>query len=279
MIHNRQKFDFHHQTLIEKVTIRPPFRYEAIFQDEGCFLYVCGARTHFNAPTEKIHINAGEAVLLKCGSYFVDWLKNAHASTVEVYAVHLYPGILKNIYKNELPSFITKRKAGPYIQRIVPENTIAKFIESLNFYFENPALVNEELLALKIKELILLLIQTRNAASVLELVSELFTPREVALKEVIHTHLYSNLSVSEMAQLCNLSTSSFKREFKEIFNDSPIRYINAKRLEKAKELLRVSDRAVNDIAYELGFNDPAYFSRIFKKRFGVPPSSLHQVKN
>lgn len=274
MILSRQKFDFHGRVLIEKVSVRTPFRLEVIFQNEGCFLYVSGSSPFFNAPDQRVQLSSMESVLLKCGSYVVDWLKSAGESVTLVYAVHLYPDILKSIYRNELPRFILEKNKKEFIRKIIPENTISKFIESLDFYFGNPGLVTEELLELKVKELILILIQTKNADSVLELISGLFTKRKASLREVINTHLYSGLSVSKLAELCNMSESSFKREFRDIYEDTPIHYINSKRLERAKELLLISDQAVSTIAYELGFSDPAYFSRLFKKKFAVAPSSL-----
>ncbi len=45
MILSRQIFEYQNQILIEKVSIKPPFRYEAIFQNEGCFIYVTGGNS------------------------------------------------------------------------------------------------------------------------------------------------------------------------------------------------------------------------------------------
>jgi len=55
---------------------------------------------------------------------------------------------------------------------------------------------------------------------------------------------------------------------------TPVGYIAERRLERAAELLRNSDAiSVTDIAFDLGFNDSAYFSRCFRQRFGVTPSA------
>ena len=137
-------------------------------------------------------------------------------------------------------------------------------------------MVNEDLLELKIKELILLLIQTKNASSTLELIEELYSPRVANLKQVINLHQYENLSIEGLAALCGLSPSSFKRAFREIYNDSPGNYLNMKKIGKAKELLEVSNLAISEISYEVGFNDPHYFTRIFKKKAGVSPSSYRE---
>ena len=273
MILNRQKFQYQNKTLIEKATVQPPYRHERIFQNEGCFLYVKGTGAKIMSSQENLQFAPKEAVLLKCDTYFVDIIKNANHQTIEVFAIHLYPDVLKKLYINELPSLIQKQSLNAQTKHIVDEVVIAKFIDSLDFYFENPSLVNEDLLELKIKELILLLVQTKNVNSIVELITELYTPRTSILREVIHLHRYSNLTVEELAKLCQMSLSSFKREFKKQFNDTPSNYINTEKLKKAKELLSLADLSISDIAYEVGFNDPLYFTRLFKRKEGIPPST------
>ena len=279
MILERKTFDYQNRVLIEKVTIKPPFRFEALFQDEGCFLYITGQETNFQTAVQTTHIRSREAVLLKCGKYFVDWLEHyAGNEKIEAIAVHLYPEMLRKLYDHDLPKTIKQRSSNERITHIVPDNMLGRFIENLFFYFENPALVNDDLLELKIKELILLLIQSKNANSVLQLLEELFTPRTATLREVINTHLYADLSMEEQAEMCHLSLSSFKREFRKVFNDSPMNYMIGRKLRKASNLLEVSDKSIRNIAFETGFNDPAYFSRCFKNKFGLSPSAYRDQR-
>ncbi|MEM9361932.1 MAG: AraC family transcriptional regulator [Bacteroidota bacterium] len=275
MIEDRIVFSYKDKQLIEKIVIRPPFSYNAIFHNEGCFIYVKGSKTKLLSSEVNLNLKDREAVLIKCGTYFAEWMKGA-TKPVTVIAIHLYPDLLKQLYINELPKSFQQREVKEQVKTITPDDIITKFIESIEFYFENPILVNDDLLELKIKELILLLIQTENASSILELVEELYSPRVANLKKVIHLHQYQNLSIEKLATLCGLSVSSFKREFRDIYNDSPGNYLNLKKIEKAKELLQVSDLSVSEISYEVGFNDPYYFTRIFKKKEGVPPSNYRQ---
>lgn len=274
MILKREKFEYQKEILIERVIIKPPYKYEAIFQNEGCFIYVKGAGSKFLSSENNLTIKENQAVLLNCGTYFVEWLEKSNNNTIEVIAFHLHPQILKKIYQQELPKSLTKSFRKTQIKKIVPENTISKFVDSLNFYFQNPTLVNEDLLELKIKELILLLVQTKNSESLLEIISDLYSPNVVILKKVIELHLYENLSIKELAKLCNLSLSSFKRQFKTTFQDSPINYINHRKIEKAKELLKTSKFSISEISYSIGIEDPQYFTRVFKKKVGVTPSSF-----
>ena len=202
--------------------------------------------------------------MLKCGTYFADLLKYSDADRFEIVVFHLYPDLLRNLYQNEIPTFIKSSHKNSFIQKVTTNDVIKKFIENLYFYFDNPQLVSDELLELKVKELVLLLVQTKNAESVVSLFSELFTPRNLSVKEVVNNHLFSQLSIHDLANLSNLSVSTFNRTFQSIFNTTPANYIKVKRLERAKELLSVSSLTVGEIAFQTCFNDVAHFSRSFK---------------
>jgi AraC-like DNA-binding protein len=278
MIKARSVFKYQNQVLIEKIKILTPFRYEAIFQNSGCFIYFKDRGPKLLSSEANTQMNSNEAVLLKCGSHFLELLRKTEEEEVEVIVIHLYPEILKNIYIGELPSIIKKQSNRKGSQVVASSNVIARFIDSLEFYFQNPALVNNALLDLKIKELILLLIQSKNINSILELVADLYSAKAIHVRDVIELHSFSNLKLDELAKLCNLSLSSFKREFKKEFNDSPTNYINNKRLEKAKELLSITDLPINEVGYEIGFDDPLYFSKFFKNKIGISPSA-YRIKH
>ncbi|NLR91516.1 helix-turn-helix transcriptional regulator [Flammeovirga agarivorans] len=267
-----QVFEYDGKPLIEKIQIEVPFTKERVFQDEGCFLYMKDADITLHSANEKMDIKKKEAVLLKCDTYFLEFLGKQNSGNVEVIAVHLYPEVLKKLYIHELPKLIEKRDKPTNTKHIVDDAVIARFIDSLEFYFDNPSLVNQDLIELKIKELVLLLVQTRNVSSVVELIHDLYSPRVVKLKKVIELHKFSNLTLEELAKLNDMSLSTFKREFQKVYGISPSKYIMQERLVKAQELLKVSEIPVSDVAYEVGYNDPLYFTRLFKKQFGVSPS-------
>lgn len=274
MTQDHKSFKYKDFTIVEKLTVSTPLKYEAIFQDKGCFIYFKNGNTKLLSSEHNTEIKGKEAVLLKCGSNFLEILQNNTNEELETIVIHLFPELLKEIYKNEIPTAIVKRTESEQSLKISSNDLITKFIDSLEFYFDNPSLVNNDLLELKVKELLLLLIQTNYIDSVQELITDLYSVKTIKLNEVVTLHTFSNLSVNEMAKLCNMSLSSFKRAFKTFFNDSPNNYLNTKKIEKAKELLQISELNISDIAYETGFNDPQYFTRLFKKRIGLSPSEF-----
>lgn len=276
MIKNRQHIDLNGKTIIEKLTVLPPLRQSPVFQDEACFLYFNEGGSYISAPTEKITIKEHESVLLKCGTYFADLFQNNTSGICEVCVIHLFPDILERIFKEEIPFFVKEQKSGKYTYSLSHKNVIDHFIASLNFYFENPEMAKEEILYLKIKELVLLLLHTEAAETILELYSYLFTPQKASIAEVIESHLCSNLSLEQMAFLSNHSLSTFKREFKKHFADTPANYIRNKRMKKAIDLLTHSSLTISEISFQIGYEDSSYFSRLFYQKFNMLPSDYRK---
>ncbi len=272
MFLDRKSFQYKGKSLIEKAILKPPIKHERVFHEQGCFLYFKNSKGRLNSSQEKIDIATSEAILFQCDTYFMEIIGSSSEEEVEVIAFHLYPEILKELYKNELPSTITKNVKNIESKLIVNDQILSKFVESLDFYFDNPSLVNDDLLELKIKELVLLLIQSKNVESVLELIKNLYSTRSQNFKETVSIHTFSNLTVEELAKLCNMSLSTFKREFKKTFDQSPNKYFTEKRLLKAQEMLRISDDSINDISFDIGYEDQQYFARVFKNNTGVTPT-------
>lgn len=278
MIIDRKHFDLKNKCVIEKLHIKTPFRYGAIFQDEACFLFIKEGEAILNTSTENLNLFVAESVLLKCGSYFADLIQKSKNKNCEIFAIHLHKDILLELYKDEVPSFIKSNESKPAAQKIEKQDIIIHFIESLEFYFQNPNLVNDELLKLKLKELILLLLQTNNADNIVSLFAHLFTPRQASFKEVIQAHLFSNITITELAVLSGRSLSAFKRDFENYFKDTPANYIKEQKLLKANQLLVVTDFSVSEICYEVGFSDTSHFTKIFKQKYNATPTEYRKNK-
>jgi|GEM_PF-1658624 len=90
---------------------------------------------------------------------------------------------------------------------------------------------------------------------------------------IVLTHLDNvNFGPTMLSEEMRLSESQIYRKLKSITDKSTAVFIRSVRLQKAKGLLQTSNKTVSEVAYEVGFNDPSWFSRSFKDEFGVPPS-------
>ncbi|MGY1602458.1 helix-turn-helix domain-containing protein [Geodermatophilus sp. SYSU D00815] len=81
------------------------------------------------------------------------------------------------------------------------------------------------------------------------------------------------LDVPTLARIACVSEAHFIRTFRETFGETPNRYLQRRRVERAMWLLRASDRSVTDICMDVGFSSLGTFSRVFRDIVGEPPSA------
>ena len=279
MIIAHSTLDLYGKMVFEKATIKAPFTVPNPMPNEACFLHVVKGHGIAYSETHQTKIRPKVGVLMKCGSFINQMFSDDEDGIYEAVAVHFYPEVLKKVYENELPAFL--RSPGHQVPEnpavaIEEDELFQKFFDGLLYYFSNPPLVTEELITLKLKELLLLLENTSDAGKLRTILATLFSPRIYDFKEVINTHLYADLTLSEMAGLAGMSLSTFKRSFKEVYSESPARYIRDRKLEKGVELLTSTNDSVSEIAFRSGFNDPAVFSKCFKQKFLVSPSQYRR---
>mgnify|MGYP002250948480 FL=1 len=89
----------------------------------------------------------------------------------------------------------------------------------------------------------------------------------------IDENLFEVFDLETLADKCNLSVSRFKHSFKEETGIPPSEYIIRRKMEKAQEMMKEGKFSIKDIAYDLGFSSPAYFSTVFKQYNGYSPTS------
>ncbi len=276
MILAHQHFDLLEKVVLEHVIFQPPLKANGSMHDEACLLYSINGESILYGETEKNGLKSKEGVIMKCGSYINDWLPSDDNEPYEAVAVHFCPEVLKYVYEDKLPEFL---RIGPKsnlnsITSVKSSELLTKYIQSLIFYFENPELVTPDLIALKVKEIIILLVNTDSSENIKRILQDLFNPQDSTFRDRIEQHIFHDLSLEDLAVLCNMSLSSFKRKFKEVFNNSPAKYIKVKRLEKARELILKTNKRIAEIAFECGFHDPAHFSKSFMTYFKQAPSQL-----
>lgn len=97
---------------------------------------------------------------------------------------------------------------------------------------------------------------------------------------VAHIHAQfadPELSVEALAAICRCSTVHFRRTFARLYHTSPMRYITALRLSRARELLQSTDLPVGEVCTQCGYTSLYYFDRVFKKEFGMQPLQFRKT--
>ena len=274
MILNQDTLHLFGEKLFERARITPPFKRANHLSNEACLLFFSeGGNTHYS-QSESLTVTTSDGILMKCGNFFFDLIPDEESGNTEMMAVHFFPKVLKQIFENNPPKFLVDPENTITQQYMTPINgnqVIVAYMQSILLLFKNPSLVDEEVLALKLKEIILILSKIDNSG-VQEILKNLFNPTSVAFKQTIEAHLFSQLSLDDLASLTNNSISSFQRQFKKIYNTTPAKYIKNKRLERAAELLKISDLSITEISDECVYSDIAHFSNSFKEKFNSTPS-------
>ena len=157
--------------------------------------------------------------------------------------------------------------------RVENDAALTIFFNSMVSYFSKVEKPSEALLKLKLKELILNILVSPKNSAISNYFCEVAERKTPSLSEIMELNFRYNLSLDNYAELCNRSLSSFKRDFQKIYNETPGRWLLNKRLDYSALLLKNDNKNISQVVFECGFEDLSHFSRAFKARFGVSPSS------
>lgn len=275
MILEQTEIKYKEKVVFERLVMSAKFkRVPKVFsEDEACFLFLTKGAFHLRTPTSLLTFTEGDAMLAKCGNYFIESIainEKADNEIISVVGAFFYPRIVKNFFQTDLSlnGFQLQNDAS----KINIEPLMKSFVDSLNFMLDNPTLADDNLIVNKLKELLILLSKSEKAKSINEFVHSLFAPHEYNFKEIIQQNLYTNLALTELAYLCGSSLATFKRKFTENYNQSPAKYFRLKKLELAETLVQIKSKSISEIAFESGFETVSNFDKAFRKQFGKSPS-------
>lgn len=223
-------------------------------------IYVFRGTAHFWIDETWLTLSAGNIVLFSPGepqvySYFSQ-------DQPEIYWIHFtgtkIPELLKyyeikNCYIGEVLSL--KLLFQEIILELQLKKSLYEDVVISNFY---------KILALIRRSYLLQLSPLENNFSIERLVMQL------------NQRYMDSWTLSSMAEYCGLSEDYFSHMFRKRMGTSPVRYLTDLRIEKAKELLMTGSISVSEVSSLVGFEDPLYFSRVFKKKTGVPPKKFQQ---
>jgi AraC-like DNA-binding protein len=221
---------------------------------------------------------AGETLFFKKGAAVIEQFFDADFCLLLFF---IPDDVVRNVvreYSGDVQGASAARGSIGCALRVNDDAALSVFFQSMAAYFAKTEIPSAPLMKLKLKELILsILISSRNQvlASYFRSLAENATPK---IGEIMEENYRYNLSLNEFATLCHRSVSSFKRDFRKQFGDTPGKWLLKKRLEYAAVLLRNNTMNISQIAFESGFEDLSHFSRAFKNQFSVPPSEFRTAR-
>jgi len=131
---------------------------------------------------------------------------------------------------------------------------------------------------IKFKELLFNIVLNPRHKKLAQLFCCLNQTGKATLDNVMLTNFQYDLQLEEFARLCGRSLSAFRRDFKNVYHQTPGKWLNDKRLEYASALLLSSGLNVNEIGYESGFKNSSHFNKVFKDKYKLSPKQFRLGK-
>jgi AraC family transcriptional regulator, exoenzyme S synthesis regulatory protein ExsA len=239
------------------------------------FLIEGQKEVHFS--NKSVSINTNQSLLIASGNF----LMTEHIGNT-YFRCLLFFFSQKNIddFFLKYPHLISERKINikpevePYF-RLEKDEFIIHFINSLAHSFHLQNSISQKILRLKFEEIMLYLTDKYNGEFLNYLKSLLVDERKLSFKTIIEKNVYTNLSLEEIAFLCNMSLSTFKRQFVQIYQVSPGKWFQRMRLNKAREILSSNKAKPSEIFMDFGYDSLSNFSTAFKNEFGHSPKQIH----
>lgn len=230
-------------------------------------LYVASGKAHFFIGGEDVEVGAGHMVLFlpRQEQHYEYYGKDK----TEVFWVHFTGGDVKNILRRfEIPLDENVFYCGS-------SASYAALFKEMIHEFQTCRMSYQEMLEMYFRQLLVMVQRIRQEKKP-TMSSYLQDEMEYARRYFID-HYNEPINIDEFAQSRNMSISWFMRNFKQATKVSPMQYILNIRMNNAVSLLETTEYNVTEIAAIVGYDNPLYFSRVFKKIKGVSPSDYRKT--
>ena len=242
-----------------------------IWSEVNYFVFVTSGKKMWKSIHKDYVVQTGDSLFVKKG-----------ANLVHQYFDEDYCALMVFISDDFICKFMTRftnlmqRKADGLnrtdsVIRILMDEFLAGYVHSMASFFGTDAVPNKNLLVHKFEELLLNIFTRPLHRDVAGYLNSLNSSQSAQVEQIMEENFSYRLKLDQFAQLCNMSLSSFKRTFSSIYNTSPAKWLSEKRLDFASHLLNASDRSINQVAFDSGFEDTSSFIRAFKQKYSCTP--------
>lgn len=240
-----------------------------IWSQHNYFVYVLGGKLQWGTPHADYMVYAGEMVFVKKGANIIHKFFEEDFCALLIFMPDDY---IKNVVKMQPEAFSkVEAEVTDSVLPIPLDGTLYTYFQSLCSYFFRNEAPSPALLEVKFKELLLNIISLKQHNGISAYFKTLSYSTKTSIQAIIDANFTYNLSLEQFARLCGRSLSVFKSDFKDIYHCSPGRWLTQKRLEYAKNLLISTDKTINELILECGFENTSHFTRVFKEKYGTTP--------
>lgn len=247
-----------------------------LWTDTPFITYVISGKKDWTSINKTYPLLSGDALFIRKGIY------NTKQYFEEDYCTILFfitEDFIRNfmIKNHELIKHQDNDYTESQIFPIDVTDSLNSLFLSVFSYFNMGGKIPKELVEIKFNELLFNIALNPINKNLISFFNSLKQVEKTNLNDVMTKHFHYDLQLEEFARLCGRSLSSFKRDFKTHFNETPGKWLNNKRLEYAKTLLKNSELNINEICYESGFKNASHFNNSFKLKYKYPPNKYRSM--
>ena len=175
----------------------------------------------------------------------------------------------------DTPSSAPSRHQKPFLV-FEKDDFIRSYITSLQF-IQSKTSFSDKRVELKFEELMLYLIEKYPGEMLSFQTRSQEEYSDLEVRKAVEQNITSNLTLEELAFLCNTSVSTFKRRFQKLYHAAPRQYFLLRKMEIATSLLLQNENP-SEVFYKVGFENHSSFSQSFKQVYGISPKQYQQRK-
>lgn len=241
--------------------------------------YVVRGARHIYYGDERYTINQGDIYYMGAGNHYVDEV-GGDGKAFEQIVCYYTPDQLQRILLNLNMGFsinITNSHHCEKCRRLnhttqPASDMIRSFFAHTAIYLQHDAMVHDAAAEnIKLTELIYLIVSQDKACLKNKVLNNVDTARD-NFEQIIYSHIFTDISIEKLAEKCNRSLTSFKKEFRRHFFMPPHRWFIKQRLMQSRLLLISTSKSISEIGIECTFPNTSHFIKLFKKQYGSTPA-------
>jgi len=217
----------------------------------------------------KYCVEQGEAIFVKKGANIIhQFFEEGFCSLMIFVPDHFISNVIK---ENSAPVPKCVAENTDTVINLHLDEVLSAYFPSVLSYFAKKEQPPDNLLEIKFKELILDLMSSPHNESLCSYFKSLCYRSKTSIRDIMESNFICNIKLEEFAYLSGRSLTSFKKDFIKTFNSTPGKWLLKRRLEHAKYLLEVTDKNINELAFESGFENASHFIKVFRQAYFMSP--------
>ncbi|WP_179319764.1 helix-turn-helix domain-containing protein [Winogradskyella helgolandensis] len=241
------------------------------------FIYILEGKKKWRTLEHSYMAHANEVLFVKKGANVIHKFFDSDFCAMVIFIPDDY---IKD-FISQKPDIGSSLKTKIPSDSVIPLNldrTLNTYFTSMVEYFFNQEKPSKYLMEIKFQELLVNILSLSSNPKIGSYFKQISQDVKPSIQNIMEANFIYNLSLDEFARLTHRSLSTFNRDFYNVYDTSPGKWLIKKRLLHAKTLLEHTQQKIYEVAFDCGFESPAHFTRVFKTAHGITPLKFQKAQ-